>query len=404
MRATLEPLASGLGEGLGPLRRRCARPADAARRRARRSRRLCSRGACSVSTSCALLDPEAPSRLLFVGPNLARRRAARRRRGRPAHLGRAHEVTHAVQFAGGPVAARPPRAGCCASCWPRSRSRSTRRGCSGCPRATICARWSTRVARAAWSSAVAGAGAQRDSLDRVQATMALLEGHAEHVMDAAGAAVLATSPGCAPRWTAAARERSPLLRLLERLLGLDLKMRQYELGQGVLRRGRARRGFEALNRAWVPPRDSHARRARGPGLLAGPNRAFRLSKVRRLHPRRSERTCVRAVTAWARGFTNVCSMYILSNERRTNLPILSQATSPKEARSLHTHEPNDHPGRQPPRRPLLPAERTPAVARKRRRLPRPPATRRAGRAHADRAQDYAERAVLHPRRRRPRGA
>ena len=40
--------------------------------------------------------------------------------------------------------------------------------------------------------------------DRLQAAMALIEGHAEHVMDAAGAPVLPTSPSCARRSTAAA--------------------------------------------------------------------------------------------------------------------------------------------------------------------------------------------------------
>ena len=39
------------------------------------------------------------------------------------------------------------------------------------------------------------AGPERKAiLDRVQATMALIEGHAEHVMDAAGAAVLPSLP------------------------------------------------------------------------------------------------------------------------------------------------------------------------------------------------------------------
>ena len=50
---------------------------------------------------------------------------------------------------------------------------------------------------------VVGAG-RREPLDRVQAFMAVLEGYAEHVMDAVGASVLDDLPGCAPRSVAAA--------------------------------------------------------------------------------------------------------------------------------------------------------------------------------------------------------
>ena len=49
------------------------------------------------------------------------------------------------------------------------------------------------------------------------------------------------------------RERSGLLRLLEKVIGLDMKMRQYEEGKrfcdAVVERG----GIEALNRAWESP-------------------------------------------------------------------------------------------------------------------------------------------------------
>jgi putative hydrolase len=90
-------------------------------------------------------------------------------------------------------------------------------------------------------------------VERMQAAMSLIEGHAEHTMDAVGAEVLPTLP----RLRAAMnrrREARPLpWRVLERLLGLELKLRQYELGRrfcdGVVEQA----GAHALARAWEGP-------------------------------------------------------------------------------------------------------------------------------------------------------
>ena len=61
--------------------------------------------------------------------------------------------------------------------------------------------------------------------------MGVVEGHAEHVMDVVGAQALPSLDELRARSTAAARERPPLLALLERLIGLEAKMRQYEDGK-----------------------------------------------------------------------------------------------------------------------------------------------------------------------------
>ena len=61
--------------------------------------------------------------------------------------------------------------------------------------------------------------------------MALIEGHAEHVMDAAGAPVLPNAAAAPRRAGPPPQEAPPLFKLLERLLGLDMKMRQYEHGK-----------------------------------------------------------------------------------------------------------------------------------------------------------------------------
>jgi uncharacterized protein (DUF2342 family) len=49
------------------------------------------------------------------------------------------------------------------------------------------------------------------------------------------------------------RERSGFLRLLEKLLGMDLKLRQYEQGKAFCDAVVGLGGISALNRAWAGP-------------------------------------------------------------------------------------------------------------------------------------------------------
>jgi putative hydrolase len=90
-------------------------------------------------------------------------------------------------------------------------------------------------------------------LDRMQATMAVLEGYAEHVMDAVGADLLPDLPKLRAALNRRRRDRSGLLRVLERLIGLDLKLRQYEQGKAFCDGVVARGGIAALNRVWRAP-------------------------------------------------------------------------------------------------------------------------------------------------------
>ena len=87
-------------------------------------------------------------------------------------------------------------------------------------------------------------------IDRLQAVMAIIEGHAEHVMDAAGAAVLPSLPKLREALEKRRREKPPLVKLLERLLGLDLKLRQYVVGKRFCDAVVRDWGIEGLNRAW----------------------------------------------------------------------------------------------------------------------------------------------------------
>jgi coenzyme F420 biosynthesis associated uncharacterized protein len=94
--------------------------------------------------------------------------------------------------------------------------------------------------------------AQRALLERLQATMSMIEGHAEHVMDAAGPA----RPELAQlrrRLDDRRARRGGLGEVVGRLLGMDLKLRQYALGKAFCDRVVARAGPEGLRLAWRSP-------------------------------------------------------------------------------------------------------------------------------------------------------
>jgi coenzyme F420 biosynthesis associated uncharacterized protein len=90
-------------------------------------------------------------------------------------------------------------------------------------------------------------------VERMQAAMSLIEGHAEHTMDAVGAEVLPSLPRLRTALNRR-RETRPLpWRVLERLLGLELKLRQYETGRRFCDAIVADGGPQALAGAWSEP-------------------------------------------------------------------------------------------------------------------------------------------------------
>jgi coenzyme F420 biosynthesis associated uncharacterized protein len=200
----------------------------------------------------ALLDPERPARLLLVVPNL--REAARTFEAQEAELLEwvvFHEITHAVQFTGVE--------------WLRAHLAGMLRELLDSVSVQIDASALLRLpkmqdVRSAWDSVRNGgfihavAGPERAAIiDRLQASMALIEGHAEHVMDAAGAAVLPSLPKLRESLERRRREKPPLVKLIERLLGLDLKMRQYVIGKRFCDAVVRDWGIDGLNRAWAAP-------------------------------------------------------------------------------------------------------------------------------------------------------
>jgi coenzyme F420 biosynthesis associated uncharacterized protein len=95
--------------------------------------------------------------------------------------------------------------------------------------------------------------AERETLDRVQAVMAVIEGHAEHVMDAVAPDLLPSLPKLRKALDQRRRSQSGMSRLVARLLGLDLKLRQYERGKIFCDAVVRAHGPEALHRVFSGP-------------------------------------------------------------------------------------------------------------------------------------------------------
>ena len=89
-------------------------------------------------------------------------------------------------------------------------------------------------------------------MDRLQASMAVVEGYAEHVMDAASADE-PTLSHLRTRMNARRAERTGLADTLARILGLGAKLRQYELGKSWCDAVADRAGIAGLDRVWEAP-------------------------------------------------------------------------------------------------------------------------------------------------------
>jgi coenzyme F420 biosynthesis associated uncharacterized protein len=197
-----------------------------------------------------VLDPEAPARLLFVAPNLAQ--AANALDADPQQLLRwvaLHETTHALQF-GGVDWLRPYLAETITELL--SALQVNPRALLRLPDVADLRRLFEQVREDGLATVMVGPQ-RRAQLDRVQAFMAVLEGYAEHVMDAVGAQVLDDLPSLRSALQRRRRDRSGLLKVLERLIGMDLKMRQYEQGKAFCDGVVARAGMDGLNHVWDGP-------------------------------------------------------------------------------------------------------------------------------------------------------
>jgi coenzyme F420 biosynthesis associated uncharacterized protein len=94
---------------------------------------------------------------------------------------------------------------------------------------------------------------QREVMERMQAAMAVVEGHAEHVMDALAPALVPQHEGLRVAMDARRQSRSAPERVLLRLLGMEMKMRQYKIGKEFCDAVVAEGGIEGLNLVWEGP-------------------------------------------------------------------------------------------------------------------------------------------------------
>ncbi len=202
-----------------------------------------------------LVPTERRPRLVFVGPNLA---AAHSELGEDPGLFlrwiALHESTHSIQFASVPwLRAHLAElleqliAGASARLDLGSLGELARRLFRSDPRAAV-----RRVLRGDLARLLAGPEQGR-TLDRLQATMSVIEGHAEHVMDAAAEQL---DPGYARlrgRLEARRASRGGLGEVILRMLGLELKLRQYRLGKAFCDNVVTEAGIEGLNRVWRAP-------------------------------------------------------------------------------------------------------------------------------------------------------
>ena len=93
---------------------------------------------------------------------------------------------------------------------------------------------------------------QRAALDRLLVLGTLLEGHADHVMDAVGPSVVPTVQLIRRRFDDRRhRKQPPLQRVLRALLGVDAKLSQYTRGKAFVDHVVGRVGMARFNAVWT---------------------------------------------------------------------------------------------------------------------------------------------------------
>lgn len=204
----------------------------------------------------ALFGPRRPARLLFVAENLA---AAQREleadRRLFLHWVALHETTHVVQLERVPWLAEHLRelagellAGAARGLDPAS-VRALGRGVVRDPRGLVQAALRGELTR------LLADPEMRTVLDRLQATMSMIEGHAEQVMDTAASELGPGVDELRLRLDRRRAQRSGLGGVIGRLLGIDLKLQQYARGKTFCDGVVAVAGADALRLAWRSAED-----------------------------------------------------------------------------------------------------------------------------------------------------
>ncbi len=94
---------------------------------------------------------------------------------------------------------------------------------------------------------------QRAILDRMTSVMTLVEGHGDYVMDAVGPDVVPSVAEIRAKFTARRGSASRVEQAIRRILGIDLKLKQYEQGSRFVKAVVDEAGMATFNKVWTSP-------------------------------------------------------------------------------------------------------------------------------------------------------
>ncbi|CAA9506473.1 MAG: FIG021250: possible hydrolase [uncultured Rubrobacteraceae bacterium] len=204
-------------------------------------------------------ETEGPGKVFFLDGNIA---AAAGRIGVPLDGLRLwivlHEMTHALQFEGYP--------------WLRNHLGGLLESLIG-PlserlgvRETV-RRLSTNLKTGARSMELVMSPEQRQSFDRMQAAMSVIEGYSDFVMHNVGKSLVPHYEHLKDRMARSRAHRPPFETAVFRLTGMDVKLEQYRLGERFADAVAQRQGMGGLNRVWEGPENLPTlAEVRDPGL------------------------------------------------------------------------------------------------------------------------------------------
>ncbi len=203
-----------------------------------------------------LLDPNpGPASIYFVDANL---RAVAARAAVPIDDLRLwvtlHEVTHAFQFhAGNPAWLHGYTSGLLEDYLNEAVAMLGRQGeLQARLGAAVRDIQRGRLSQSGWLR-LALSPRQVHTLEQIQALMTVLEGYCNHVMHATGSRLIPGYAHLARRMRVRERAQGSWVRLLTRLLGLDMKLEQYRIGEAFVDEVVRRRGVTFASRLWQGP-------------------------------------------------------------------------------------------------------------------------------------------------------
>ena len=200
-----------------------------------------------------------PGKVFFLDGNIA---AAAGRIGVPLDGLRLwivlHEMTHALQFEGYP--------------WLRRHLGDLLENLIGplsekLGVAETVRRLSTNLKTGARSMELVMSPEQRQSFDKMQAAMSVIEGYSDFVMHNVGKGLVPHYEHLKDRMARSRAHRPPLETAVFRLTGMDVKLEQYRLGERFADAVASRQGMGGLNRVWEGPENLPTlAEVRDPGL------------------------------------------------------------------------------------------------------------------------------------------